>query len=152
MNAPGRRAQPSHEHGDGPMGLDPRHQADQAAQQGQGGQAGSDLQSGAPRCKVPASPDALVAMQRRRCEPLPPQDSEDRLAGVLAQLRSEGLSPWESQQIALVLLEQLESYHRAVLTEMQRSEEGTTAQVACWAIDGDRLMHCRRLLESITLI
>lgn len=77
---------------------------------------------------------------------------EDRVAQVLALLRARELNPWESQQIALNLLQQLEAYHQGVLAEMQNSPDSTAAQMACWAIDGDRLMHCRRLLESITLI
>lgn len=89
-------------------------------------------------------------MQRQR-ETQPPS-GEARVAQLLSQLQAEELSPWESQQIALALLQQLESYHRGVLGEMQNSPESAPAQVACWAIDGDRLMHCRRLLESITLI
>lgn len=93
---------------------------------------------------VPSTPRELVAMQR-----LGP---EERLATLLAQLRSRGLSPWESQQLALNLLQQLENYHHAVLAEMQDTADNTAAQVACWAIDGDRLMQARRLLESITLI
>lgn len=71
---------------------------------------------------------------------------------ALALLSAQDLSPWESQQIALALLQQLESYHQGVVREMHDAPQSTPAQVACWAIDGDRLMHCRRLLESITLI
>ena len=110
--------------------------------------------SGPDHCLVPSTPGELVAMQKLVGERQPPPAAggDDRVAQTLALLRRHDLNPWECQQITLALLHQLESYHQAVVAELHDTPGGTPAQVACWAIDGDRLMHCRRLLESITLI
>lgn len=103
---------------------------------------------------VPATPAELVALQRSSgaCPSLEEPADQSRVAAGLALLKDQQLNPWECQQIALDLLQQLESYHQSVVAEMHDARHSTPAQVACWAIDGDRLMHCRRLLESITLI
>ncbi len=103
---------------------------------------------------VPATPAELVALQSftGACPSLQEQAARVRVAEGLALLRAQQLNPWECQQVALALLQQLESYHQSVVAEMHDASQSTPAQVACWAIDGDRLMHCRRLLESITLI
>jgi hypothetical protein len=110
--------------------------------------------AGSDHATIPSTPGELVAMQRLLGErrTLSQWAGEGRVEQALTLLGAEELNPWESQQIALALLQQLESYHRDVVAEMQDSPESTPAQMACWAIDGDRLMHGRRLLESITLI
>jgi len=100
---------------------------------------------GAPQSAVPATLQELLALQQG-CTV-----DGARLQEVLALIRQLGLSPWECQQLALSQLAELRRYHAAVLAEMQDEQRGSPAQVACWAIDGDRLMHCLRLLESITL-
>jgi len=103
------------------------------------------------RC-VPSTPGELLALQQAGGEPERRQPDEAPVAAALARLQALELNAWESQQLALALIRQLEAYHQGVVAEMHAAADGTSAQLACWAIDGDRLMHCRRLLESITLI
>jgi hypothetical protein len=103
---------------------------------------------------VPSTPGELLAMQQACGEPeqrQPPCD-DAAVAGTMARQQALDLNAWESQQLALELIRQLEAYHKGVVAEMHASADNTPAQLACWAIDGDRLMQCRRLLESITLI
>jgi hypothetical protein len=155
MNAPRSTGPRSHDQGDWPSDRDANGQPESLAQvpppDGDGPRRSA---TGPDQRLVPSTPDELVAMQQRRGElqPSPPQNEQGRVAQTLAQLQALGLKPWECQQIALALLQQLDSYHQAVVAELHDSPQSTPAQVACWAIDGDRLMHCRRLLESITLI
>lgn len=151
MHAPDSSSRRPHDPEERRPRSDPPHHPEPVAQvppaggEAEHGAADRPVQHG-----VPATPAELVAMQRLR--DAQQSNGEARVEQALSQLRAEGLSVWESQQIALALLQQLEHYHQSVLAEMQDSPESTPAQVACWAIDGDRLMHCRRLLESITLI
>lgn len=155
MNAPRSTDGRSHDHedrqpeSDGPRQPDPQAEEPLPSQD-----APCESAPGPEQRTVPATPAELVALQRPSgaCPPPEAQADRTRVAQGLALLRAQELNPWECQQIALALLLQLESYHQAVVAELHEAPQSTPAQVACWAIDGDRLMHCRRLLESITLI
>ena len=155
MNAPRSTDWRSHDHEDRQPEHEDQHQPDpQAEEPLPGRDAPHGSVPGPEQRTVPATPAELVALQRSSGASPPPQELADRsrVAQGLALLRAQELNPWECQQIALALLLQLESYHQAVVAELHEAPQSTPAQVACWAIDGDRLMHCRRLLESITLI
>ena len=92
-------------------------------------------------------------MQRGGQSPQEVLPSSVRVDQWLERIGALGCTPWETQQLCLALVAYLEEYHHQVLTTMEGGDQqATPAQVACWAIDGDRLMHCRRLLESLTLI
>ncbi len=155
MTAPRSNGPRSHDQGDWPSDRDANGQPEWLTQvpppDGDGPQRSA---AGPDQRLVPSTPGELVAMQQLVGErqPTPAAGGDDRVAQTLALLRSHDLNPWECQQITLALLQQLESYHQAVVAELHDTPGGTPAQVACWAIDGDRLMHCRRLLESVTLI
>lgn len=160
MKAPRNTGRRSHDHEEKRPKRDPQRRSERLAQEAA---AGSDAPlpspGGAAHPTVPSTPGELVAMQRLLSDPLisdPPLPeqlgTQARVAQALTLLRSHALNAWESQQIALALLQQLDGYHQGVVAELHDSPESTPAQMACWAIDGDRLMHCRRLLESITLI
>jgi hypothetical protein len=58
---------------------------------------------------------------------------------------------YEDQQIALALVRHLEKYHDNVVEDMQDDHEANHAQIVSWAIDADRLMRCRMLLDSVDL-
>lgn len=155
MTAPHSSDGRSHDHDDRrpePEGLRPSEPEVQEPLAGRDGSRRSTPRS--EQRTVPATPAELVALQRSSgaCPSLEEQAASPRVAQGLALLKAQQLNPWECQQIALALLQQLESYHQTVVAEMHDAPHSTPAQVACWAIDGDRLMHCRRLLESITLI
>lgn len=155
MKAPRSSGRRSHEHGDRHPDRDANGQPESRTPDPHAGvDATQRSASGPDQGLVPSTPGELVAMQQLVGERQPPPATggDDRVAQTLALLRSHDLNPWECQQITLALLLQLESYHQAVVAELHDTPQSTSAQVACWAIDGDRLMHCRRLLESITLI
>lgn len=155
MNAPRSSDRRPHDPEDRPQRREPqeRHELQASAPSSSDPAPLAPATGPAPR-PVPSTPGELVAMQRPFDAILKPQrlGEAERLARVLALLQSQDLTPWECQQIALVLLQQLETYHQAVVAELHDTPQSTPAQVACWAIDGDRLLHCRRLLESLTLI
>ena len=155
MKAPRSTGPRSHDQGDWRSDRDANGQPESRTPDPRAGvDATQRSASGRDQYLVPSTPGELVAMQQRVGErQLPPAaGGDDRVAQTLARLRSHDLNPWECQQVTLALLQQLESYHQAVVAELHDSPLSTPAQVACWAIDGDRLMHCRRLLESVTLI
>lgn len=155
MNTPHSSGPRSHDHEESRAEREVQRQTDALPPEPP---AGCEIPHGsAPDCdqrSVPSTPGELVAMQRHLGEPQPhpEQAGQERVEQTLALLQNQDLNPWETQQIALALLQQLESYHQSVVAELHDTSQSTPAQVACWAIDGDRLMHCRRLLESITLI
>lgn len=154
MHEPRRNEQRSHDHDETRAADDAQHHCERPTQ---GAITGTDMPLASTgslaHASVPSSPAELVAMQQLLNDvPQAPLAKQARVAQALTLLRSQELDAWGSQQIALALLQHLESYHQGVVAELQECPESTPAQMACWAIDGDRLMHCRRLLESITLI
>ena len=107
---------------------------------------------------VPNTLDELIAMQ----EPSPPNaghlQKPDRSSKVTAKVkqvleRIEALETTaaEDLEIALTLVRQLEDFHDKVVADMQDDPEAVHGQIAAWAIDADRLMHCRIFLNSIEL-
>lgn len=106
-----------------------------------------------PAVAIPDSPQQLIAMQEnkperheKRTEPASPKVS--RVLELIEQLDT---NPFEDQQIALALVRHLEQYHDNVVEEMQDDSEAKHAQIVSWAIDADRLMRCRMLLDSVDL-
>lgn len=104
------------------------------------------------RPAVPPSPDALIALQRRSsaAEAEEPRRS-DKLDQLLAQFENLDINAWESQQLALVLVRQLEKFHDAVVAELNGDERAPHNQIARWSIDADRLSRCRQVLEEVEL-
>ncbi len=155
MNAAGSTGPRAHNPEGGPPERETPHRSEPVEPKPGAGN-GSALGSAASpvRQGIPSTPGELMAMQQRLSQSQPPEPpcSEQRVAQALRQLQSLGLNIWESQQIAVALLQQLEEYRQGVVAELHDTAGSPPAEVACWAIDGDRLMHCRRLLESITLI
>ena len=54
-------------------------------------------------------------------------------------------------EIALRLVARLESFHDAMVEELRDDPEASHNQLIAWAIDADRLLRARLLLESIDL-
>lgn len=102
---------------------------------------------------TPGSPQALFKMQLQRNER--PEKPEPQLSAkvkeVLDLLDRLGTDPAEDQQLALFLVRQLEAYHDGVVQEMQEDDDARHPQIVAWAVDADRLMRCRMLLESVDL-
>jgi len=102
---------------------------------------------------IPNSPQELIAMQEnkperheKRVQPTSPKVNQ-----VLEQIKKLDTNAYEDQQIALALVRHLERYHDNVVEDMQDDSAADHAQIVSWAIDADRLMRCRMLLESVDL-
>ena len=102
---------------------------------------------------IPDSPDELIAMQENKPErpEKPERIHSAKVKQVLDLLEKLETSADDDQQIALAILRQLERFHDGVVEEMREDEEAKHSQIAAWAVDADRLMHCRIFLESIDL-
>ena len=101
---------------------------------------------------IPDSPQQLIAMQTKDQRPEKPERGQSpKVKEVLALIEKLETTAFEDQQIALFLVRQLESFHDGVVEEMQEDEEAKHSQIAAWAIDADRLMRARMLLDSIDL-
>lgn len=102
---------------------------------------------------IPGSPDELIAMQHSR--PSRPEKPDFELSAKVKQVlelidRLE-TDAHEDQQIALALISQLEKMHVEVVEDLQDDATAKHGQIVSWAIDADRLLRCRMLLESIDL-
>ena len=108
-----------------------------------------------PSIAIPQSPDRLIAMQENRPKKDRPKKPErsapEKVKQVLELINSLDTNAYEDQQIALTLVRNLEQFHDNVVDEMQDDEEASHSQIVGWAIDADRLMRCRMLLESVDL-
>lgn len=102
---------------------------------------------------IPNSPQDLIAMQTNKPErpEKPERQHSPKVKQVLELLKTLETSAAEDQQIALVLVRQLESFHDDVVAEMRDDEEAKHSQIVSWAIDADRLYRARMLLESVDL-
>ena len=102
---------------------------------------------------IPNSPEELLAMQegaRQRPEK-PERQRSAKVKQVLELIESLTTSALEDQQIALALVAHLENHHDTVVKELQDDEDAAHGQIVAWAIDADRLMRCRVLLDSVDL-
>jgi hypothetical protein len=102
---------------------------------------------------IPSSPDELIAMQQNKPQrpEKPERNQSPKVKDVLALMEKLETTAHEDQQIALAIVRHLERFHDGVVEEMQDDEDAKHSQIAAWAIDADRLMHCRIFLESIDL-
>lgn len=107
---------------------------------------------------VPGTIDELIAMQQGELdhEALPSKpEKPDRITAkvskVLDLIDELETSAAEDQQIALSILRQLENYHDDIVGKMQEDADAKHSQIVAWAVDADRLMQSRILLESVDL-
>ncbi len=105
------------------------------------------LQSG-----IPNSPQQLIAMQTKDQRPEKPERGQSpKVKEVLDLIDKLDTNAYEDQQIALTLVRHLETFHDGVVEEMRDDEEAKHSQIVAWAIDADRLMRARVLLDSVDL-
>jgi len=109
---------------------------------------------------IPSSPQELIAMQSN--DNIPDNDRAERpekpersrsakvneVLELISKLETSGL---EDQQIALSLVRGLESFHDGVVEELRDDDDAKHSQIIAWAVDADRLMRSRILLESVDL-
>ncbi|SBO42690.1 hypothetical protein [Cyanobium sp. NIES-981] len=101
---------------------------------------------------IPNTPQQLIAMQNRQTRPEKPEREQNpKLKQVLDLIGTLETSAAEDQQIALILVRRLEDFHDGVVKEMQDDADAKHSQIVAWAIDADRLMRARLLLESVDL-
>ncbi len=102
---------------------------------------------------IPDTAEALIAMQQRhQTHPEKPVRTDTaKVKEVLAFISTLDLSAWEDQRVALAIVRHLEDYHDNVVRDLQESADADHPQLVAWAIDADRLLRCRLLLESVDL-
>jgi len=107
---------------------------------------------------VPDSPQQLLAMQEQDADGSATPEKTGRTERtsakaeeVLALIDKLDTSGGDDLQIALKLVRWLERYHDDTVERLQGEEGADHAQIVAWAIDADRLMRVRILLESIDL-
>lgn len=105
---------------------------------------------------VPDSPHQLLAMQCGEALPSgrpekPERSASAKVEAVLDLIDRLGTTCFEDQQIALALLRQLEAFHDGIVEELRDDASARHSQIIAWAIDADRLMRARTLLESVDL-
>ena len=106
-----------------------------------------------PAIAIPNSPDQLIAMQENKPErhEKHSRPTSPKVSQVLEQIEKLDTNAYEDQQIALTLVRHLEQFHDNVVEELQDDNDAKHAQIVSWAIDAERLMRCRMLLENIDL-
>ena len=107
-----------------------------------------------PSCPIPTSPDALISMQSKNSNERPEKPVRQQSAKVkqvVDLIESLDTSAHEDQQIALMIVRHLERMHDDIVDEMRDDSDAKHSQIVAWAVDADRLMRCRNLLESVDL-
>ena len=106
-----------------------------------------------PAIAIPNSPDQLIAMQENKPErhEKNSRPTSPKVSQVLEQIERLDTNAYEDQQIALTLVRHLEQFHDNVVEELQDDNDAKHAQIVSWAIDAERLMRCRMLLENVDL-
>lgn len=102
---------------------------------------------------IPNSPDQLIAMQENKPQrPEKPEHTQSpKVKEVLELIENLDTTAHEDQQIAVAIVRHLERFHDEVVEDMESDVGAKHSQIAAWAVDADRLMHCRIFLESINL-
>lgn len=105
---------------------------------------------------VPNTIDELISMQKRNepeeNRPHKPEKCDRHTAKVQRVLELIGdleTTADEDKTIALILVQRLEEYHDRIVGELTEDTGAKHIQIAAWAVDADRLMHCRIFLDSI---
>ena len=98
----------------------------------------------------------LIAMQEKASADRPEKPEKAykpsaRVQEVFDLLNKLETTAAEDHEIALFLVRNLEDFHDGVVKEMQEDDGAKHSQIVAWAIDADRLMRSRLLLESVDL-
>ena len=103
---------------------------------------------------VPESPAQLIAMQNNAPKPRPEKpepQSNPTVKAVMELLDTLEATAAEDLEIAVRLVRRLEGYHDSVVDDLRDDDSASHNQIIAWAVDADRLMRSRLLLESIDL-
>lgn len=102
---------------------------------------------------VPETANALLAMQQRSA-PRPEKPvklDSPKVKQVLELMSSLDTSAGEDRQIALAIIRHHEDCHDDVVKDLRDDADADHSQIVAWAIDADRLMRCRHLLEHVDM-
>jgi hypothetical protein len=97
--------------------------------------------------KVPNTPEELFDLQQAD----PTKKESARVLQALSTISSLHTSPAEDGRIALRLLHKLECWHDSMLEELIIGAGSHHSLIATVAVDADRLMRARLLLDSVRL-
>jgi hypothetical protein len=103
---------------------------------------------------IPASPAQLLALQSTTPAPRPekgPRQPSVKAQQVLDLIEALDLDAADDLDLATRLVRRLESDHDLVVEELRDDPAANHGQLVAWAVDADRLMRSRLLLESIDL-
>lgn len=101
---------------------------------------------------IPGSPEQLIAMQASEQRPgKPGREQSAKVKAVFDRIEQLETSALDDQQIALFLISKLEAFHDEIVVQMEDDTGAPHSEIVAWAIDADRLMRARMLLESVTL-
>ena len=103
---------------------------------------------------IPSSPAELIAMQDKSNPPRPEKPNRQtsvHVTQVMELIDKLDTKAAEDLEIALRLVRRLESFHDEVVDEMRGDADASHNQLISWAIDADRLMQARILLENVDL-
>jgi len=120
------------------------------------GNPGADATPAPGGSDVPASPTQLIAMQQDKPpssgRPEKPERQPSAKVRELFDLLDRlDTSAAEDLEIACRLVRRLEIFHDEVVEDLQEDAEASHSQLIAWAIDADRLLRSRLLLESVDL-
>jgi hypothetical protein len=100
---------------------------------------------------TPTTIQQLLDIQQAFASGLSQERFDIKVETILSLVRKLEISMVQSRKIALTLIEMIESFHDEMVQSMIDNDESERAQIAAWAIDSDRLMRCRDLLQQIEL-
>jgi hypothetical protein len=103
---------------------------------------------------VPDSPAQLIAMQNASPQPRPEKPERQpnpTVTRVLELLDTLQATPADDLELVVGLVRRLEGYHDSVVEDLRVDDSASHNKLIAWAIDADRLMRCRVLLESVDL-
>lgn len=102
---------------------------------------------------IPNSPQELIAMQENGGDrpEKPGRQQSTKAKEVLELIERLDTRPADDLEIAFQLVRKLEGFHDGVVDEMRSDDAASHNQLVAWAIDADRLMQARFLLENVDL-
>lgn len=104
--------------------------------------------------QIPSSPAELIAMQDKSSyarPEKPERQASAKVTQVMELIDRIDTGAAEDLEIAMRLVRRLESFHDDVVNDMRADAQANHNQLIAWAIDADRLMRARLLLESVDL-
>lgn len=84
-------------------------------------------------------------------DPHPEPNGSPRVSKVQALIERLATTSDDDVRIARLLIRRLESHHDRMVQRLCADGAAQHSQIAAWAVDADRLMLARNLLEAVAL-